>query len=204
MPWDSVGGMPRGTYLHLDEGIEERFQCAPGPGGWRYVGERADGVRLDLVVDSRWRQIRVEIVTPSRWTRGGVTGPAVAWVRGAGEEATEHDAPAAGFTGESPGFLVAVARSLALAGEERRDVRLVRFSGTTLSPLTIAERWRLADVETHETDTGPLPVERYEIADLATGEIRFVYLAGDVVVAAEGIELTELDSPPNLGSLGIS
>ncbi|WP_067487126.1 hypothetical protein [Actinomadura hibisca] len=190
--------MPRGTYLHLDEGVAETFQCAPGPGGWRYVGERADGVRTDLVVDSRWRQIRVEIVAPAWWARGGVTGPAVAWVRGAGDDAAGHDAPAKGFLGESPGFLVAVARSLDLAEGAQADVRLVRLSGPNLAALTVAERWRLADVTAHDTDSGPLPVERYEVADLATGEIRSVHLAGDVVVDAPGVELTDLESPPNL------
>ncbi|MBX6766332.1 MAG: hypothetical protein IRY90_04125, partial [Actinomadura rubrobrunea] len=93
--------MPRGTYLHVEEKVEERFQCAPGPGGWRYVGERSDGRRVDVVVDARWRQIRVEVLVPGWWIRGGVTGYDVAWVRGAysgdeAGEAVEHGARAYG------------------------------------------------------------------------------------------------------------
>lgn len=191
--------MPRGTYVHLDGGLEERFQCAPGPGGWRYVGERADGVRVDLVVDARWRQIRVEVTAPHWWIRGGITGRELAWVRGAGEDVVEHGAPAIGFVAESPGFLVAVARTLGLPEGEETDVRLVRLTGTALSALTVTERWRLADVTGHETDSGPLPVERYEIADLATAEAAAVHIAGDVVLDAPGIELADLESPPNLG-----
>ncbi|MEV0666999.1 hypothetical protein ACIBI3_27465 [Actinomadura luteofluorescens] len=190
--------MPAGTYLHLDGGLEERFQCAPGPGGWRYTSTRPDGVRVDLVVDARWRQIRVEVVTPGWWVRGGVTGQELAWVRAAGETGAEHGERAAGFLHDSPGFLVAVARSLELDEGAQTDVRLVRLSGTSLSALTALWRWRLAGTSVHETDSGPLPVSEYEVTDLSTGEVESVHLAGDVVLAAPGIELTALESPPNL------
>jgi hypothetical protein len=189
--------MPSGTYLHLDEDLEERFQCAPGPGGWRYTSVRTDGVRLDLVVDARWRQIRVELVTPEWWLRGGVTGPELAWVRAAGETGTEHGERAAGFVSDSPGFLVAVARSLELDENAQADVRLVRLSGTALSALTAMWRWRLAGTSSHETGTEPLRVSEYEVTDLSTGEVETVHLAGDVVLAAPGIELTALESPPS-------
>lgn len=190
--------MPAGTYLHLDGGLAERFQCAPGPGGWRYTSRRDDGVRVDLVVDARWRQIRVEFVTPGWWLRGGLTGPELAWVRAAGEEGTEHAERAAGFISDSPGFLVAVARSLDLDDGGRADVPLVRVSGPSLAALTGRWRWHRAGTTAHETDTGPLPVSEYEITDLATGEVETVHLAGDVVLAAPGVELADLESPPNL------
>ncbi|MEU5877326.1 hypothetical protein [Spirillospora sp. NPDC047279] len=192
--------MPRGTYVHLEEQVEETFQCAPGAGGWRYVGQRSDGIRLDLVVDGRWRQIRMELVTPDWWIRGGVTGHDLDWVRAAtgAETATEHGERAAGFVGESPGFLVAVARFARLQVGEQTDVRLVRLGGPALSALTELWRWRLAGVETHETETEPLPVERYEVTDLATGEVTMVHLAGDLVLDAPGIELTDLTTPPTL------
>ncbi|RFS86439.1 hypothetical protein D0T12_07575 [Actinomadura spongiicola] len=190
--------MPSGTYLHVDGGLEERFQCAPGPGGWRYTSNRPDGVRVDLVVDARWRQIRVEVVTPSWWVRGGVTGAEVAWVRAAGETGTEHAERASGFLSDSPGFLVAVARSLGLDDGAQTDVRLVRLSGPSLAPLTALWRWRRAGTSTYETETEPLPVAQYEVTDLSTGEVETVHLAGDVVLAAPGIELVALESPPNL------
>lgn len=192
--------MPSGTYLHVDEGREERFQCAPGPGGWRYTSRRSDGVRTDLVVDARWRQIRVEVVTPVWWVRGGVTGPEVAWVRAAGETGTEHSERASGFMAESPGFLVAVARSLELDDNAQANVRLVRLGGSSLAPLTVDYRWSRAGTSTYETDTEPLAVAEYGVTDLATGETEAVHLAGDVVLAAPGIELTGLESPPNLRS----
>ncbi|ACY99583.1 hypothetical protein [Thermomonospora curvata] len=195
--------MPRGTYLHLsgEEPLEEHFECAPGPGGWRYVGERPDGARVDLTVDGRWRQIRVELATPSWLIRGGTAGHDLLWVRhpAAGDAAPdEHGVRAAGFLGDSPAFLVAVARWLRLEPGRDAPVRLVRIQGPSLAALTVDVRWHLAEIETHQTETVPLPVERHEITDLSTGETRTVHLAGDVVLAAPGIELTDLDSPPNL------
>jgi hypothetical protein len=193
--------VPRGTYVHLESELEERFQCAPGAGGWRYVGERSDGLRVDLVVDARWRQIRVEFAGPEWWIRGGVTGHDLIWVRGGGPEAGEHTVRALGFLGESPGFLVAVSRSLGLEPGGHADIRLVQVTGTALSALTVDRRWRFAEVATYETDTEPLPVASYEVADLATGEGQAFHLAGDVVLDAPGIELTELETPPSIASL---
>jgi hypothetical protein len=187
--------VPRGTYVHLDDQVEERFQCAPGVGGWRYVGERSDGLRTDLTVDSRWRQIRVQVSSGDLVIRGGVAGHDLLWVRGD----VEHSAAVVGFLGDSPGFLVAVARSLRLGLGGHADVPLVRLGGTALATLTIAQRWQYVEVTEYETDLAPLPVERYDVTDLGTGEIAAVHLAGDVVLAAPGIELTELESPPNLG-----
>lgn len=184
----------------MDGGLEESFQCAPGPGGWRYVGERADGLRVDLAVDSRWRQIRVEIRSGGWAVRGGLAGRELIWVRQSldGTGAVEHSTMAWGFLSESPGFLVAVARSLGLAPGEDKTIRLVRLNGPSLAPLTVDQRWRLTGIESHETDTRPLPVERYEITDLSTGETHTIHLAGDVILGAPALELTQLTSPPNL------
>jgi hypothetical protein len=202
--------VPRGTYVHLDADLRERFQCAPGPGGWRYVGERSDGLRTDLVVDARWRQIRVEVRGRDGWLRGGYTGQAMAWVRGAydaggapggGDGVAEFTARAAGFLGESPGFLVAVARSLALADGGAAGLRVVRIAGPSLAALTETRRVLRAATEVHATDTAPLPVERYEFVDPDTAESAIVHIAGDVVLDAPGIELAELDTPPNLSGI---
>jgi hypothetical protein len=206
--------VPSGTYLHLDDRTEERFRCAPGAGGWRYVGERAGGRRADLTVDGRWRQIRVDLAAPGWVVRGGaVGGGEVLWVRAgaagprAGGEFSsggvfpsgeEFSAAAAGFLGDSPGFLVAVARSLRLEAGGRADVPLLWIGGPALAALTVTQRWRLAGITSYETELAPLPVESYEITDLETGETGVVHLAGDVVLDAPGIELAALDAPPTL------
>ncbi|MBC6456767.1 hypothetical protein [Actinomadura sp. HBU206391] len=190
--------MPRGTYADPQSGTEEAFQCAPGVGGWRYVSERSDGLRTDLTVDSRWLQIRVQVGAGELLIRGGLAGRELLWVRSAGKYGEEHSAEAAGFLGDSPGFLVAVARSLRLEPGSHADVRLVRLSAPALSALTVTQRWRLTDVTTYDTDLAPLPVERYEVTDLATGEASAVHLAGDVVLDAQGVELVDLERPPTL------
>jgi hypothetical protein len=53
-------------------------------------------------------------------------------------------------------------------------------------------------VTTHPTETEPLPVARFQVADLGSGAVRDVHLAGDVVVSAAGLELVALHSPPTL------
>ncbi len=209
--------MPKGTYHHLDfdgsvVGVEV-FSCAPGPSGWRWVSQTHDGDgrplgRVDLTVDARWRQLRVQ-VSAGGWTvRGGLAGREVVWVRhpedtsraaSAAEGVVEQRAPAIGFTGTSPAFLIATARLLALAPDGRRTAKLLRVTEPACAALGVDEGWALVDVTTHEPpDHDPLTVERYEVADLATAERRVVHLAGDVVVDATGLELVALESPPNL------
>lgn len=181
--------MPRGTYLHLESGIEEHFQCAPGPAGWRYFSDSTD-----LTVDSRWRQIRVQLTADGWQIRGGLAGRDLLWVR----NDQEFSADAYGFIADSPGFLVAVARSLKLTPGAHTDVRLVQISGGSLAARTITQRWALTSIDAHPTDLGALPVETYAVTDLETAESYEWHLAGDVVLAAPDIELTSLESPPSL------
>ena len=185
--------MPRGTYVH-DSEVEERFSCAPDGGGWRYTAERSDGGTIELFTDGRWRPARLQVTAGEHVLRGGAAGAELLWVT-AGRE---HSARASGFTGASPGLLVAVARSLCLAERESADVRLLTVTAPALAVRTVPQRWTLTGTTWHEADDARLPVERYEITDLETGEIAECHLAGDVVVAASGIELTALEDPPNL------
>lgn len=203
--------MPKGLYSLRDRGTGtvlayERFSCAAGPVGWRYAAEvlapdgRTGTGLVDLTVDDRWRQLRVEVRSAAWRVRGGVVGAEAVWVRteASSQEAGEATAVAAGFTGRSPGFLVAVARMLGLAPGARSRVRLVALSEAALAPRTVETAWALTSVEEQRTERGPLPVERYETTDPVSGELAVVYLAGDVVLAAPGVELEELDGPPTL------
>ncbi|MFB7662321.1 hypothetical protein ACFC1R_00020 [Kitasatospora sp. NPDC056138] len=203
--------MPNGRYSlhdthdHVLLG-EERFSCAPGPAGWRYVSKTygPDGAVIattDLTLDSRSRPLRLELRSGGWQVRGGAVD-GVAWVRAdaadpAGEQALEGHDRAHAFTGSSPAFLVATARLLRLEPGASARVRLVSFSEPVLAPRTLDQGWLLESVETHQTDSGPLVVEQYQVADLETGEQQIVHLAGDVVLSAAGIELEELESPPN-------
>jgi hypothetical protein len=128
------------------------------------------------------------------------------WVRtgASGEDTTEgpgeDTATAAGFTGRSPGFLIAVARLLRLRAGASSRVRLVALTDPALAPLPVEVAWSLTMVEQYPTEVGPLPVERYETEDLASGQRAAVHLAGDVVLAATGVELDALETPPTLSS----
>ncbi|MGX1676355.1 hypothetical protein [Streptomyces sp. NPDC055400] len=201
--------MPRGRYSlhdthdHTPLG-EEHFHCAPGPSGWRYVSQTVTpsgdhSGSVDLAIDELGRPIRLELNAAS-WQVRGAAIDGVTWVRTdpTGTHATEGNAPAHAFTGTSPAFLVATARLLRLTpASPATRVRLVRFTDPVLAPLTIDQSWALLKTETHATDTGPLNVDEYQVTDLDTGEQQTVHLAGDVVLAAPGIELEHLESPPS-------
>jgi len=202
----------------------EEFSCASGAAGWRYVSTVRDPGggemgRVDVTLDGGGRQVRVELAAGGWRLRGGVAGGETVWVRvpdtgrpvaepggyadpsrsEAGEAVgVERSARAAGLTGRSPAFLVATARLLRLSAGARARVRLVAVTEPVLGTRLVDEDWSLVTVATHPTETVPLPVTRYDVADLATGELRVVHLAGDVVVAAPGLELDALHSPPTL------
>ena len=204
--------MPRGLYSLRDQDgtvvAYERFSCAPGPAGWRYHAQvlAPDGSTptglVDVTTDACGRQIRVEVRAGGWVVRGGVAGGETVWVRtgASGGDAGEDTAPAAGFTGRSPGFLVAVARLLGLRAGASSRVRLVALTDPALAPLPVDVAWSLRTVEEYPTEVGLLPVQRYETADLASGQRATDHLAGDVVLAATGVKLDVLDTPPTLTS----
>jgi hypothetical protein len=202
--------MPRGRYsLHDPHDhtplAEERFHCAPGPSGWRYVshlttpsGTAAGSV--DLALDDRGRPIRLELHA-SGWQVRAAALDGVTWVRTdpTGEHATEGNVRAHAFTGSSPAFLVATARLLRLTPDASATrVRLVALTDPVLAPRTLDQSWALITREAHATDNGPLTVEEYQVTALDTGEQHTVHLAGDVVLSAPGIELEDLESPPSV------
>ncbi|GGM05514.1 hypothetical protein GCM10010129_56390 [Streptomyces fumigatiscleroticus] len=202
--------MPRGRYsLHDPHDhtplAEEHFQCAVGPSGWRYVsrltgppGDHRGSV--DLTLDELGRPLRLELHA-AHWQVRGAALDGVTWVRTdpAGTQAQEGNVPAHAFTGTSPAFLIATTRLLRLtpSGSATR-VRLVAFTDPVLAPRTVDQSWALVNSEAHATDNGPLTVEEYQVTALDTGEQHTVHIAGDVVLAAPGIELEDLESPPSV------
>ncbi|WP_086746673.1 hypothetical protein OG920_17910 [Streptomyces europaeiscabiei] len=201
--------MPRGRYsLHdtHDQTLlaEEHFHCAPGPSGWRYVSQltapSGDHVgSVDLALDELGRPIRLELHAAS-WQVRGAALDGVTWVRTdpTGTEATEGNVRAHAFTGTSPAFLIATARLLRLTpSAPATRVRLVAFTDPVLAPRTSDQSWALIEREAHATDNGPLTVDTYQVTALDTGERHTVHLAGDVVLAAPGIELEHLETPPS-------
>ncbi|MEU6736949.1 hypothetical protein ABZ929_27780 [Streptomyces physcomitrii] len=202
--------MPRGRYSlhdphdHTPLG-EERFQCAPGPSGWRYVSRLTapDGSptgSVDLALDALGRPIRLE-AHAFEWQVKGAAIDGVTWVRTdpTGAHATEGNAPAHAFTGTSPAFLIATSRLLDLSpGAPATRVRLLALTDPVLAPRTLDQSWALLRSEAHPTDNGTLTVDTYQVTALDTGEQAEIHLAGDVVLAAPGIELEDLESPPSV------
>ncbi|MGW6540630.1 hypothetical protein ACWGBV_36585 [Streptomyces sp. NPDC055051] len=202
--------MPRGRYSlhdphdHTPLG-EEHFHCAPGPSGWRYVSQTTTPAgdhhgSVDLAVDELGRPIRLELHASS-WQVRGAALDGVTWVRTdpTGTHATEGNVRAHAFTGTSPAFLIALTRLLRLdPGAPETRVRLVAFTDPVLAPFTVDQAWALRGRETHSTDDGPLTVDEYRVSTLDTGERHTVHIAGDVVLAAPGIELEDLDTPPSV------
>ena len=188
--------MPRGVYALTQPGgpaVREEFSCAPGPAGWRYVSRRSDGVGLDLTLRADGRPHRLEVQAGDAVLRGGAAGPALLWAGPAGR----REVAAAGFTGDSPAFAVAGAT---LAGPAGGPLLLV-LAGITLpslAVLTVRQRWRRTARTEHPTDLGPLPVNTWQVEDADAGTQVTVHLAGDVVLAADGVELLDLDGPPTL------
>ncbi|MEU0398590.1 hypothetical protein ABZ208_38855 [Streptomyces sp. NPDC006208] len=202
--------MPRGRYsLHDPHDRtplgEEHFQCAPGPSGWRYVSRVTtpsgkDAGSVDLALDDLGRPIRLEMHAAG-WQVRGAALDGVTWVRTdpPGTHATEGNVRAHAFTGTSPAFLVATARLLRLTPQAPATrVRLVAFTDLVLAPRTIDQSWALVKSEAHATDNGLLAVDEYQVSALDTGEQHAVHIAGDVVLAAPGIELEDLESPPSV------
>ncbi|GAA5066440.1 hypothetical protein [Streptomyces similanensis] len=201
--------MPRGRYALLDPHdhtpfAHEHFQCAPGPSGWRYVSQvtTPEGDHrgsVDLALDELGRPLRLELHAGG-WQVRGAALDGVTWVRTdpTGTRATEGNVRAHAFTGTSPAFLVATARLLRLTPSAAATrVRLVDFTEPVLAPLTVDQSWALTERQAHTTDNGPLIVDAYQVTALDTGERHTVHLAGDVVVAAPGVELDDLRSPPS-------
>ncbi|MFW6693387.1 hypothetical protein [Streptomyces sp. MAR4 CNX-425] len=207
--------MPRGRYSLHDpyDGTplgDERFHCAPGSSGWRYVAQTTapDGTpagSVDLTIDHRGRPVRLELHAGG-WQVRGAALDGVTWVRSdpAGTAASEGNARAQGFTGTSPAFLIATTQLLpppptppGPATPAPHRLRLVALTHPVLAPRTLDQAWTRTGEDTHEADTGVLRVTNYQVSDLETGEQHAVHVAGDVVLAAPGVELEELDTPPN-------
>ena len=107
-------------------------------------------------------------------------GDAVRWSR-AGQE---HEAVAAGFCGDDPAWDLAVVRRTALDVGARVQLALVHLDEVGVA-LTVRQGWsRAADPEPD--------VQRYEVADLDTGERWEVHLSGDVPVSGRRHHLLSL------------
>ncbi|MCW2600331.1 MAG: hypothetical protein JWM02_2160 [Frankiales bacterium] len=173
----------KGSY-RVGEDVEQ-FSCGAGPVGWRYVGTRAFGTgagdTVDLTVDEAGRVVRLLAQQDGWELRGGSVGEEVLWVRGE----DEHRTTAAGFTGSSPAYDVATARLLGLQVGETRRLTLVEVCEPVAAARTVEQGWARTE--------GPEPdVDRYEVADLQTGDRWVVHLSAEVLISREGARTAAL------------
>ena len=176
--------MPAGTYLLTDHdgpSAEERFTCDADGDGWTYAATRHDPVtgaltgRLHLQLDGAGATIRLHAEAGGWVLRGGCVGEQALWRRGE----QEHEQTAAGFSGTSPSYAVAAARRADLEVGESRRLVLVAVTEPVLATRVVEQAW---------TRTA---ADRWEAADLSTGERRAFRLQGGLVLEGSGLTLTQ-------------
>ena len=128
--------------------------------------------------------VRLEVLAGAWALRGGVVGDEVLWRRGSQERAERGH----GFTGASPSYAVVLAR---LGAGARR---LVEVTEPVLATRVVEQRWELIAQEQRDG----LAVDTWQVDEPATGARSVLHLAGDVVLAAPGVTLLELDGAPTL------
>lgn len=185
-------------------GLREAFRCGGvAGGGWHFQSElsTSDGRTagsVDVTIDGIGRVLRLDL-TAGEWSlRGGSAGSELLWVRrptGAPERpSVEQREKAHGFRWPGAGSLVAAAALTATDGTPTR-LRFLALSDV-LGVTRRDEQWTLVGQRTHRAGGSELKVTTYEVVVLDTGHRSLLRMAGDVVLAADGCELLELDSPP--------
>lgn len=189
--------MPSGRYTVMDGnrrpvGTEE-FRCAPGPAGWRYFATIETSVPdphseiVDLVVDSGWRLVRLRIETGSHDLEVAPEGERLLGTRDEGALELEWG-PEIEIDYLSPCFNAVTANRLGGSAE----IDVVFLEPVTLEPVSVRQRYELEGDETIETPVGRFEAKRWQYTALDTGFTRPFWLAGDTVVAYEGVfELAE-------------
>ena len=185
--------MPSGLYRLFDDGGTligtEQFRAAPGPMGWRYFStvQRDIGTtNVDLSVDSLWRPVRVRIQTPSHHLLMSARGPSILDDEQLDLpfdlETTTADYP-------SPCFPLATARRLADSGE----IDVVVIDAETLLVSKESHRYEMGDEEEITTPVGRFIARAWRHVAPRRHFSRALWIAGDVVVAGDRLELSAYD-----------
>ncbi|HVF07429.1 MAG TPA: putative glycolipid-binding domain-containing protein [Actinomycetota bacterium] len=184
--------MPSGRYTVLGDDGEpvgtESFRCAPGPMGWRYFSD-VDTTEpsphhevIDVVVDAEWRVARLRIATGEHdlllEPRGGVlTG----YHDGRAIE-IEHvrDVHLDYLT---PATDAVTTKRL----EDTTEIDVVRLAPVTLEISRTRQRYERRGPDRVETPSGTFDALRWTVTALDSGCASELWVAGDTVVAYEGL-----------------
>ena len=192
--------MPAGRYTVQDGSGSpvgtESFRCAPGPAGWRYFAEIETSVPephrevVDLVVDDRWRPVRLRIDTGSHDLALVVEGERATAVRD-GERIDVPFGPDVELDYLSPCFNAVTANRLGRTA----DIDVLFIRPLTCEPLPVRQRYEREGEEEVTTPVGRFLAVRWRYTALGSGFSRPLWVAGDLVVAYEGVfELAEYDA----------
>lgn len=198
--------MPAGAYRVMDgtgrpTGLE-RFRYAPGPAGWRYFStvdtEDPEPHResIDLVVDSAWSPVRLRVDTGSHELVLAAEGDRLSGIRD-GERLEIPWHPGIDLDYLSPAFNAVTATRLETSIREGSEIEVVYAAPVTLEPTMERQRYERLGVEEADTPVGRFEARRWRFTALSSGWTRDLWLAGDLVVAFEGLfELVEYDPGP--------
>jgi hypothetical protein len=176
----------------------EEFRCAPGPAGWRYFASIETSLpephreTVDFVVDDRWLPLRLRVDTGSHdvnlsaeetrlvGTRDGVPLE-IKW-----ETRLDLDYL-------SPSFNAATANRLG----RTEEIRVVYLDPFTCKPHLVGQRYEVGDEEEVTTPVGRFTATRWQYTGLDTGWTGPLWVAGEIVVAFQGVfELAAYDPGP--------
>jgi hypothetical protein len=196
--------MPVGRYTVMDGdgnavGSEE-FRCAPGPMGWRYFSEIETSEPephrevVDLAVDASWRPVRTRIDTGAHDVLLTVEDGRLAGFRDGSPAQIDWGARTQ-LDYLSPAFNAVTATWLSGTSE----VEVVYLEAFTCEPRIERQRYELLGEEEVPTPAGRFAARRWRFTALSTGWSRDLWVAGDVVVAFDGLYALEGYEPGATG-----
>jgi hypothetical protein len=194
--------MPVGRYTVMDGeshpvGTED-FRCAPGPAGWRYFAQVETVLPephrevVDLAVDASWRPVRLRIETGAHRLHLMAEGDRLVGRRD--DEALDLPwGPSTELDYLSPCFNAVTANRL--PGSTEFDALFLEPH--SCRPISERQRYELEGLEKVRTPVGTFEARRWRYTALRTGWSAPFWVAGDVVVAYEGLfRLDEFEPGP--------
>ncbi|HEX2031452.1 MAG TPA: putative glycolipid-binding domain-containing protein [Actinomycetota bacterium] len=194
--------MPVARYTVMDGdgrpvGTED-LRCAPGPAGWRSfstietVDPEPHREVVDLAVDARWRPVRIRIDTEAHRLILMAEGDRLVGRRD-GDAVDLALPPATELDYLSPAFNAVTANRLTASAE----IDSLYIAPYTLERSTQRQRYELLGNDEVATPVGRFVASRWRFTAVAQGWTRDLWVAGDVVVAYEGLfELAEYEPGP--------
>jgi hypothetical protein len=193
--------MPAGRYRVEDgDGLPlgtEAFRCAPGPAGWRYFSEietrdpTPHREVVDLAVDAAWRPVRTRIDTGAHHVLLQADGlERLTGFRDRSAIETRWG-PHMHLDYLSPAYNSVTANRL----DSSTDIDVVYLQAYTCEPVIERQRYEDLGPEEVETPVGRFRAHGWRYTALSSGWSRRLWVAGDVVVAYEGLFTLEWYDP---------